>query len=149
MVHPAGPAGQYRLPGETTGGSQPAEVRAELLAVRRAVEEAQRHVRTLRAHPVNTRLTGRLEADVRRVGEVVEDLEDLAGETLPAGADRTDRQRRRRRAQDGVEDAPVPVPSRWGEPEFTPERDDEGVGGGWQDATSRHGSGRRRRRATP
>jgi hypothetical protein len=90
MVHPAGPAGRCRLPGE-----------------------------------------------------------DLAGETLLVGADRTDRQRRRRPARDGAEEVPVPVPSRWGEPEFIPEYDDEGVGGGWQDATSRNGSGHRRRRATP
>jgi hypothetical protein len=146
MVHPAGPAGQRRLPGETTGDGQPAAIRAELLAVRRAVEEAQQHVRTLRAHPVNTRLAGRLEADVRRV---VEDIDDLAEETLLVGADRTDYQRRWRWSQDEAADPPVPVPARWGEPEFTPECDDEGVGGGWQEATSRSGSGRRRRRATP
>lgn len=117
----------------------------ELRAARRAVEQAQVHVRSLREQAAGSRVAGRLETDVRRV---VEDLDDLAAET---GAD----------AEDGIDRAfargphsdvdPVPVPSsRRDEPEFQPECDDEGLGGGWHatpaNTATNHTDRRRRSR---
>ncbi|WP_322766638.1 hypothetical protein [Frankia sp. Cr1] len=124
---------------------QSTSLQDELLAITRAVAEAQRHVRCVRRHAPSSRLAGRLEADVRRV---LEDLDDLGAETLS------------RSETSGLADAdtagtsacsvysagsePVFVPARQGEPEFQPECDDEGVAGGWQ--RGRSVSPRRRRR---
>ncbi|MGF7235997.1 MAG: hypothetical protein ACQSGP_13700 [Frankia sp.] len=127
----------------------------ELRAARQAVEQAQSHVRTLRAQSGGSRVAGRLEVDVRRV---VEDLDDLAAETgalgtgaLGTGALGTGDRARGTAPGFGLRHRdvePVPVPaSRRDEPEFQPECDDEGVGGGWHADPPTNETSRRRRRA--
>ncbi|WP_322759751.1 hypothetical protein [Frankia sp. Cr2] len=121
---------------------QSTSLRDELLAITRAVAEAQRHVRCVRRHAPSSRLASRLEVDVRRV---LEDLDDLGAETLsrsetsgPADAGTADGPAEAGTVgtstcsvySEGHE--PVFVPARQGEPEFQPECDDEGVAGGWQ-----------------
>jgi hypothetical protein len=133
----------------------PTPLRDELRAARRALEEVQVHVRSLRSWAAGSRLASRLESDVRRV---VEDLDDLDAETGargtaagagPAGPRWTPypdaHSSGARPAPAPIPAAvPVPVPSRHGEPEFQPECDDEGLGGGWQADATTPDAGRRR-----
>ncbi len=119
---------------------QSTSLRSELFAVTTAVQEAQRHIRRLRTHAPNSRAADRLETDVRRV---MEDIDDLAAETVvPAESGSSDKPHI---GAAGECSEPVFVPARHGEPEFQPECDDEGVAGGWQ--RYRTMSPRRRRRA--
>src|SRR5262249_15444253 len=85
--------------------------------------EAQLRVYSLRMHTVNTRLAERLEEDVRRV---IEDLEELARDTLDHTA------ARRVGVTSGwwSQESPVPVPSRMGGPELHTQC--YNVGGGHQ-----------------
>jgi hypothetical protein len=122
--------------------------RDELVAARRAVEEAARHVRAIRMYASTSRLAGRLEADVRRV---MEDLDDLTAEagSAPAPAPAVavaNRPGFRPAGRGATSDSrpPVPVPDRSAESDFHPECDDEGVGGGWR-STDDATAGRRRR----
>ncbi|WP_250279312.1 hypothetical protein [Frankia sp. Cppng1_Ct_nod] len=127
---------------------QPTSLQDELLAVSRAVTEAQRHIQHLRMHAASSRVARRLEADVRRV---MEDIDDLATETSSgSGSGNSDRGENDALAGSSCKvcsacNEPVFVPARQGEPEFQPECDDEGVAGGWQ--RHRNVSARRRRRA--
>lgn len=125
----------------------PTPLRDELSAARRALEEVQVHVRSLRSWAAGSRLASRLESDVRRV---VEDLDDLDAETGADGAagprwsPYPDVRSSDTRPAAGSIPAPVPVPPRHGEPEFQPECDDEGLGGGWQADATAADTGRRR-----
>jgi hypothetical protein len=151
--------------------------RDELVAARRAVEEAARHVRAIRMYATTSRLAGRLETDVRRVMEDLDDLtaEEGAGPTVavasrpgfspapaagpagppaepvsPVGAGQVGPAEPVGAGPAGTVGPaggplpPVPVPDRMGEPDFHPECDDEGVGGGWRSAEG-PAAGRRRR----
>ncbi|WP_239336350.1 hypothetical protein [Frankia sp. CiP3] len=121
---------------------QSTSLRDELLAVLRAVQEAQRHVHHVRCHAPSSRMAGRLEADVRRV---LEDIDDLEAETMTrSGANGLDPAGTADGPACSTRYEPVFVPARQGEPEFQPECDDEGVAGGWQ--RHRTVSPRRRRR---
>ncbi|WP_131765910.1 hypothetical protein [Candidatus Protofrankia californiensis] len=119
---------------------QSTSLRGELFAVTTAVQEVQRHIRHLRTHAPNSRAADRLEADVRRV---MEDIDDLAAETAVLAESGSSDEPHADTACECHE--PVFVPARHDEPEFQPECDDEGVAGGWQ--RHRAVSPRRRRRA--
>jgi hypothetical protein len=121
-----------------------ADLTDELRLARRAVEQAQAHVRTLREQASGSRVAGRLETDVRRV---VEDLDDLAAETgISAGAVFGHRGTGKGVGRSDVEQVPLPS-SRRDVPEFQPECDDEGVGGGWHASLPTNETTRRWRRA--
>jgi hypothetical protein len=119
MALPAGPEGTWHR--GAVHEDDTARLRAEFLSVRRVVEEAQLRVYSLRMHTVNTRLAERLEEDVRRV---IEDLEELARDTL----DRTPPRRLGVTSGWWSQESPVPVPPRMGEPVLHTECGDEGGG---------------------
>jgi hypothetical protein len=93
-------------------------------------------------HPVNTRLAERLEEDVRRV---IEDLDELAQDTL----DTTRPRRVGVTSASWSQELPVPAPSRVDVPVFHPECEDESVGGGRQLDTHPADPGLRWRHLTP
>jgi hypothetical protein len=89
----------------------------ELADVRRALEELNRVLRPLRERPASRRLVQRLDGDLRRMQE---DVDDLAAEArsgtdvlVPAARDFT----------------PIPVPPRDLEMAYDPECEDEGLAG--------------------
>ena len=86
----------------------------EILAVRRGLDEVERAMRPLRERSAASRLVGRLEGDLRRARE---DLDDLAAEAGPVPT------------QPRADFVPVPVPPRSTDPDYDPECDDEGVSG--------------------
>jgi hypothetical protein len=89
----------------------------ELADVRRALEELNRALRPLRERPASRRLVQRLDGDLRRMQE---DLDDLAADERPA----TDV------SVPSVRDfTPVPVPPRDLEMAYDPESEDEGLAG--------------------
>src|SRR4051812_13577385 len=86
----------------------------EISAVRRGLDDVEAAMRPLRERSAASRLVGRLEGDLRRARE---DLDDLAAEAGPAPA------------QSFGDYEPVPVPPRSTDPEYDPECDDEGLSG--------------------
>jgi hypothetical protein len=89
----------------------------ELADVRRALEELNRALRPLRERPASRRLVHRLDGDLRRMQE---DVDDLAAEDhsvtdilVPAARDF----------------APIPMPPRDLETVYDPECEDEGLAG--------------------
>lgn len=89
----------------------------ELDDVRRALEELNRALRPLRERPASRRLVHRLDGDLRRMQE---DVDDLAAEEHPA----TDAL-----VPPARDFAPIPVPPRDLEAAYDPECEDEGLAG--------------------
>jgi hypothetical protein len=86
----------------------------EISAVRRGLDDVEVAMRPLRERSAASRLVRRLEGDLRRARE---DLDDLAAEAGPVPA------------QPIGDYEPVPVPPRSTDPEYDPECDDEGLSG--------------------
>src|SRR3954447_10079797 len=86
----------------------------EISAVRRGLDDVEVAMRPLRERGAASRLVRRLEGDLRRARE---DLDDLAGEAGPVPA------------QPVGDYEPVPVPPRNTGPDYDPECDDEGLSG--------------------
>lgn len=86
----------------------------EISAVRRGLDDVETAMRPLRERRAASRLVGRLEGDLRRARE---DLDDLAAEAGPVPA------------QPAGDFTPVPVPPRSTGPDYDPECDDEGLSG--------------------
>ncbi len=86
----------------------------EISAVRRGLDDVEAAMRPLRERSAASRLVRRLEGDLRRARE---DLDDLAAEAGPVPA------------QSFGDYEPVPVPPRSSEPDYDPECDDEGLSG--------------------
>jgi hypothetical protein len=93
----------------------------ELAAVRRALAELDRTLHPLRARPASRRLVQRLDGDLRRMQEDVDDLaaeeRSRSGVLVPAARDF----------------APIPVPPRDLETAYDPQCEDEGLAG-WRTA---------------
>jgi hypothetical protein len=86
----------------------------EISAVRRCLNDVEQAMRPLRERSAASRLVGRLEGDLRRARE---DLDDLADEAGPVPV------------QPAGDYTPVPVPPRSTDPDYDPECDDEGLSG--------------------
>src|SRR3954453_3688307 len=86
----------------------------EISAVRRGLDDVESAMRPLRERSAASRLVRRLEGDLRRARE---DLDDLADEAGPVPA------------QPVGDYEPVPVPPPNPGPDFAPECDDEGLSG--------------------
>src|SRR3954470_10196566 len=86
----------------------------EISAVRRGLDDVESAMRPLRERSAASRLVRRLEGDLRRARE---DLDDLAAEAGPVPA------------QSVIDYEPVPVPPRSTDPDYDPECDDEGLSG--------------------
>jgi hypothetical protein len=113
----------YRPPQEV-----PMTLQDEIAAVRHGLDEVERAMRPLRERSAASRLVTRLDGDLRRAHE---DLDDLAAEAGPATAH-------------PVQDfEPVLVPPRTSEPDYDPDCDDEGLSGSRLDAQSSAASGAR------
>jgi hypothetical protein len=102
----------------------------EIIAVRRALDDVERVMRPLRERSAASRLVGRLEGDLRRTREDLDDLSAEAGPLTP---------------QQPRDYEPVPVPPRSTDAGYDPDCDDEGVSGSRLGAASGVGSGRPRR----
>jgi hypothetical protein len=89
----------------------------ELADVRRALAELDRALRPLRTRPASRRLVQRLDGDLRRMQEDVDDLaaDELSGTDVLVPAAR--------------DFAPIPVPPRDLETAYDPECEDEGLAG--------------------
>jgi hypothetical protein len=105
----------------------------ELGDVRRALLELDLALRPLRERPASRRLVRRLDGDLRRMQE---DVDDLAAEEHPA----TDRLVPA--ARDFV---PVPMPPRDLDAAYDPECEDEGLAG-WRNPVAPPAPGAERRR---
>ncbi len=105
----------------------------ELDDVRRALDELNRALRPLRERPASRRLVHRLDGDLRRMQEDVDDLaaeEHSADDSLvPAARDFT----------------PIPVPPRDLETAYDPDCEDEGLAG-WRSPATAPVPGSERRR---
>jgi hypothetical protein len=86
----------------------------EICAVRRGLDDVETAMRPLRERSAASRLVRRLEGDLRRARE---DLDDLAAEAGPVPA------------QPAGDYTPVPVPPRSTDLDYDPECDDEGLSG--------------------
>ena len=86
----------------------------DITSIRRALTAAEQGIASLSAGPVDRRLLHRLEVDLRRVRE---DLDDLSN-SRPAGL-----------SGSAADYEPIPVPERNPGPDYDPEADDEGVAG--------------------
>src|SRR4051812_33846309 len=86
----------------------------EIAAVRRGLDEIERAMRPLRERSAASRLVLRLDGDLRRAHE---DLDDLAAEVGPVPS------------QPVADYEPVLIPPRSTEPDYDPECDDEGLSG--------------------
>ena len=86
----------------------------DITSVRRALAAAEQGIASLSAGPVDRRLLHRIEVDLRRVRE---DLDELTNSrpTGPGGST--------------ADYEPIPVPERNPGPDYDPESDDEGVAG--------------------
>ena len=95
----------------------------ELGDVRRVLEELNRALRPLRERPASRRLVQRLDGDLRRMQEDVDDLaaEERSGSDVLVPA-----------ARDFI---PIPVPPRDLETAYDPECEDEGLAG-WRSPTA-------------
>ena len=89
----------------------------ELGDVRRALEELNRALRPLRERPASRRLVQRLDGDLRRMQE---DVDDLAAEEHSATDGLVPQAR---------DFAPIPVPPRDLDAAYDPECEDEGLAG--------------------
>jgi hypothetical protein len=89
-------------------------LRDEIADVRRGLKEVERAMRPLRERRAASRLVNRLDGDVRRAHEDLDDLDAEAG-SVPA--------------QQAADYEPVPVPPRSNDPDYNPECDDEGLSG--------------------
>ena len=89
----------------------------ELDGLRRALDEVNRALRPLRERPASSRLVRRLEADLRRMQEDVDDLnvdaQQAAAGSVPLARDFE----------------PVPIPPRDDAVAYDPEAEDEGLAG--------------------
>lgn len=89
----------------------------ELDALRQALDEVNRALRPLRARPASSRLVHRLDADLRRMQEDVDDLgadvQPPPNGSVPAARDFE----------------PIPVPPRADIVTYDPEAEDEGLAG--------------------
>jgi hypothetical protein len=86
----------------------------EIAAVRRGLDDVERAMRPLRERSAASRLVGRLDGDLRRTRE---DLDDLAAEAGPVPFQAT------------ADYEPIPVPPRTSGPDYDPACDDEGLSG--------------------
>ena len=95
----------------------------ELADVRSAMEDLNRALRPLRQRPASRRLVQRLDGDLRRMQEDVDDLaaEERSGSDVLVPA-----------ARDFI---PIPVPPRDLETAYDPECEDEGLAG-WRSPTA-------------
>src|SRR4051812_18873026 len=102
----------------------------EISAVRRGLDDVEVAMRPLRERSAASRLVRRLEGDLRRARE---DLDDLAAEAGPVPA------------QSVIDYEPVPVPPRSTDPDYDPECDDEGLSGSRFSPAPSSSSGRPKR----
>jgi hypothetical protein len=102
----------------------------EIAVVRRALNDVESAMRPLRERRAASRLVGRLEGDLRRARE---DLDDLTAEAGPVPV------------QPLGDYQPVPVPPRSTGPDYDPECDDEGLSGSRLGGTAPTPIGRPRR----
>ena len=86
----------------------------DITSIRRALTAAEQGIASLSAGPVDRRLLHRIEVDLRRVRE---DLDELTN-SKPAGP-----------GGSAADYEPIPVPERNPGPDYDPEADDEGVAG--------------------
>jgi hypothetical protein len=99
------------------------QLQAELAELRQALGEVNRALRPLRERPASQRLVRRLEADLRRMQE---DVDDLALEAVAEGG-------LVKPAAAGMQ--PIPIPPRDPAPTYDPECEDEGLAG-WRTPAS-------------
>ncbi|GAC1328086.1 MAG: hypothetical protein NVSMB13_14940 [Mycobacteriales bacterium] len=117
-------------------------LRDELAVVRRSVADAESAVAAIRRCAADARLVGRLEADVRRLREDVDDLEAGLG---PAEAEAAPPQRVGGGipGDAGLVAEPIPLPPADYPMERLEDCDDEGLGVSWHSSGVRHDRGRR------
>ena len=89
----------------------------EIAAVRRGLDDVERVMRPLRERSAASRLVGRLDSDLRRTRE---DLDDLATEAAEAGPVPS---------QARADYEPIPLPPRSTASDYDPACDDEGLSG--------------------
>jgi hypothetical protein len=100
----------------------------EISAVRTGLDEVERAMRPLRERSAASRLVSRLEGDLRRARE---DLDDLATEAGPAPT------------TPAADYEPVLIPPRSSDPDYDPDCDDEGLSGSRLDPQSTAATGAR------